>query len=79
MVVAQVRADHNQRFRAAPQAFQHLIHLLRCGISDHQRHECEIIQSELQKRQLHFQAVLRRVRQIEHPHLCRSSMSRQAF
>ena len=62
-VVRQVRADDDQRLLAAPQPVEHFGHLCGSGVADRQRQQRELAKQPLQERQLHFERMLRRVRQ----------------
>jgi len=65
VVVAQVRADHDQGLRSAPEPLEHLGYLVGRGLTHAEGSESELAQHPLQKRKLHLQAVLLRVRGVE--------------
>ena len=61
-IVRQIGADDEQRVLVAPQALEHLRDFLRAGVADHQRYQRELAEHGLQKREVHFERVLQRVR-----------------
>jgi hypothetical protein len=68
-VVREVRADHDQRLVAAPQALEHLRHRLGVGVADDQRHEGEAAELRLQERQLDLERMLVLVHAVAANHL----------
>ena len=64
-VVAEVRADDDERFRPAPQRLDHVRHLGRVRFADDQRHDGEIVQHHLQERQVDLEAVFELVGGVE--------------
>jgi len=61
MVVAQVRTHDDARLRPAPQCIQHTRHFRFRGLSHQERHQLEVVQDDLQKRQMHLEAMFRRM------------------
>ncbi len=56
VVVRQVGGQHEQRLRAAPQALDHVDHLLQLGIADGEGQQRKFAQHLLQEGQLHLEA-----------------------
>ncbi len=54
----------DQRLLATPEPLEDLRDLLGSGLADHERHELEAFERDLEKRQLHFERVLARVRKV---------------
>ena len=69
LVVRQIGADHEQRVRPAPQALQHLRDLAGRRLADQERHEREVAEHGLEKRQLDLERMLRLVRRVRQAHL----------
>jgi hypothetical protein len=60
-VVTQVGADHKTGFVASPQFVYYLADLLRADLARKERNNYELLQYDLQERQLHFERMLGRV------------------
>ena len=76
-VVRQVGADDDQRLVAAPQALEHLRHLVGAGVADGQRHQREGGQRALQERQLHLERMLPRMGRGVDLHLAQPAQLRR--
>jgi hypothetical protein len=58
VVVGQVRADHNDGLRPAPQAREDRSHAGEVMVASQERHHARARENPLHERQVHFQAVL---------------------
>src|SRR5664279_3705777 len=64
MVMGQIRAYDDERFRPAPETLHHVGDLVRVGGADGERYDAEFIDHRLQERQLHFERMLLRMRGV---------------
>jgi len=64
--MAQVGADNDARFRAAPKFFEHHAYFRFIRATNDQRNELEMAQHRLQKGEVNFERVLVRVRGLPH-------------
>jgi len=65
VIVGEVRADQDERLLVAPEPVEHCGDGVGVGVTDHQRHQFEVVQQDLHERQVHLQAVLRPVSGVE--------------
>ncbi len=66
--MAQVGADNEEGFGPAPDGVERRLHVGRLYIACHDGHEGEVAEGCLKEREMGFEAVLLRVRRVEHVH-----------